>query len=159
MLPNFREAIPFLVNPYYQALVYFMIMTYNPMRLSYKAYITEYMQRYLPLKGLLFSLLQLDRTVSYVCTYIENTCTHTYQGIGTKEARVLCHPRFYNFSIGIRFLNQARAGLWPAHAWFLDIDLVREVCVCVSVCVCVFVCPSPRLVITSGMIWRDLDPI
>ena len=28
------------------------------------------------------------------------------------------------------FLNQARA-------WYLDIDLVREVCVCVCVCLCV----------------------
>ena len=33
------------------------------------------------------------------------------------------------------FLNQARAGLSPAHAWFLKITLVRMyvyVCVCVS---------------------------
>ena len=50
--------------------------------------------------------------------------------------------------LAVQFLNQA-------HAWFLDIDLVREVCVCV----CVSVCPPPRLVITSGMIWRDMDPI
>ena len=104
MLPNFREAIHFLVNPYYQALMYWMIMTCNPMWLSYKHISQKCMQRHLPLKGLSFSLLQLDRTVSYVCTYIVNTCTHTYQGIGSKEARVLYHPRFYNFSIGIRFL-------------------------------------------------------
>ena len=26
------------------------------------------------------------------------------------------------------------------------------------VCVCVSVCPPPRLVITSGMMWRDMDP-
>ena len=38
-----------------------------------------------------------------------------------------------------------------ARAWFLDIDLIREVCVCVSVC------PPPRLVITSGMIWISYD--
>ena len=50
----------------------------------------------------------------------------------------------------IVFLNQARA-------WFLEIDLVCEVCVCV--CVCVSVCPPPRLVITSGVMWRDMDPI
>ena len=34
------------------------------------------------------------------------------------------------------FFNQARAGLWPVHAWFLKIDPVRIVgmraCVCVS---------------------------
>ena len=33
-------------------------------------------------------------------------------------------------------LNQARAGLWPAHTWFLKIDPVQIVgmraCVCVS---------------------------
>ena len=34
-----------------------------------------------------------------------------------------------------QFLNQARAGLWPACTWFLDIDLVRKVCVCVCLCV------------------------
>ena len=34
-------------------------------------------------------------------------------------------------------LNQARAGLWPARAWFLTIDPVRIVCMCVCVCVCV----------------------
>ena len=37
------------------------------------------------------------------------------------------------------FLNQARAGLWPARAWFLKIDPVRT-----SVCVCVCVCVRPR---------------
>ena len=31
------------------------------------------------------------------------------------------------------FLNQARAGLRPAHAWFLKIDPVRIVGVCVCV--------------------------
>ena len=33
------------------------------------------------------------------------------------------------------FLNQAHTGLWLACAWFLEIDLVREVYVCVCVCV------------------------
>ena len=35
-----------------------------------------------------------------------------------------------------QFLNQARTGLWPAHAWFLRIALSANVgmrvCVCVS---------------------------
>ena len=39
----------------------------------------------------------------------------------------------------LSLLNQARTGLWPAHAWFLEITLVRT-----SVCVCVCVCPPPR---------------
>ena len=27
------------------------------------------------------------------------------------------------------------------------------------VCVCVCVCPPPRLLITSGVMWYDIDPI
>ena len=35
--------------------------------------------------------------------------------------------------------------------WFIEINLVRPVylCFCVS---------APRIVITSGMMWRDMDP-
>ena len=29
---------------------------------------------------------------------------------------------------------------------------------CVCVCVCVFVCLPPRLLITSGVMWCDIDP-
>ena len=60
----------------------------------------------------------------------------------------------------ITFLNQARAGLWQARAWFLKIDPVQIVSMCVfgCVCVCVCVCPPLRLLITSGMMWRDMDP-
>ena len=51
-------------------------------------------------------------------------------------------------------LNQARAGLWPARAWFLEIVSVRtSVCVCVCLCVC----PPPRLLITSGVIWTSYN--
>ena len=32
------------------------------------------------------------------------------------------------------------------------------VCVCVCVCLRVCVCPLPRLLITSGVMWRDIDP-
>ena len=58
----------------------------------------------------------------------------------------------------------------PALAWFLKIDPVRIVsmCVCLCVCVCVrvyvcmcvcaCVCLPPRLLITSGMMWHDVDP-
>ena len=53
------------------------------------------------------------------------------------------------------FLNQARAGRRPARAWFLKIDPVRFVCM--RACVCV--CPRPRLLITSGVMWRDIDLI
>ena len=41
-------------------------------------------------------------------------------------------------------------------AWFLEIVSVRtSVCVCVCLCVC----PPPRLLITSGVMWRDMDLI
>ena len=56
----------------------------------------------------------------------------------------------------LNFLNQARAGLRPARAWFLEIVPVRtSVCVCLCACEC----PPPRLLITSGVMWRDMDPI
>ena len=54
-----------------------------------------------------------------------------------------------------QLLNQARAGLWPVRAWFLKIDPVRIV----GMHVCVCVCPRPRLLITSGMMWHDMNLI
>ena len=71
----------------------------------------------------------------YVCTYIDpytNSRTPTH-----------------------RFLNQASAGQRLVHAWFLKIDSVRIF----SMCVCLRVCPPPRVLITSGVMWLDLDPI
>ena len=43
--------------------------------------------------------------------------------------------------------------LWPTHAWFLRIVSVQ-----MSVCACLCVCPPPRLLITSGVMWCDIDP-
>ena len=59
------------------------------------------------------------------------------------------------------------------HACFLKIDPVRNVgmhvclcvsvsvsvSVCVSVCLCLSVCLPPRLVIPTGVMWHDMDPI
>ena len=46
----------------------------------------------------------------------------------------------------------------PACAWFLKIVSVwMSACVCVCVCMCVSL--PPRLLITSGMIWCDMNPI
>ena len=56
------------------------------------------------------------------------------------------------------FLNQAHADRRPACAWLIRIATVCEyvyACVCVFVCVC----PPPRLSITSGVMWCDIDPI
>ena len=54
-----------------------------------------------------------------------------------------------------QFLNQARAGHRLVCAWFLKIILVRIVSM--HMCVCVY--PCPRLLITSGMMWCDMDLI
>ena len=68
----------------------------------------------------------------------------------------------FNYS----FLNQVRTGRRPVCAWFLQIISVQTsvyvfVCVCVCaflhVCVCVF--PLPRVLITSDVVWRGMDPI
>ena len=42
------------------------------------------------------------------------------------------------FTDGYKFLNEACAGLQPAHAWFLRIT---SICECLYACVC----PPPRL--------------
>ena len=51
-------------------------------------------------------------------------------------------------------LNQAHTGHRPAHTWFLI-----NVSVWTSVCVFVCVYPPPRLLITSGVMWRNMDLI
>ena len=61
----------------------------------------------------------------------------------------------------VSFLNQAHTGCRMAHAWFLKIDPVWIVGMHVRMCacVCVFVCPRPRLLITSGVMWHDMNLI
>ena len=68
-------------------------------------------------------------------------------------------PSFHHKPVNALLLNQARAGLRPARAWFLKIDPVRIVCMCMCVCVCVFACECvrPRLLKTSGVMWCDID--
>ena len=39
----------------------------------------------------------------------------------------------------------------PACTWFLKVDPVRIISMCV--------CLPPRLLITSGVMWRDIDPV
>jgi len=51
----------------------------------------------------------------------------------------------------LKFLNQSKR---PAHDWFLEIAFVHDVCM--HVCVCV---SAPRLLITSGMIGCDMEPL
>ena len=51
-----------------------------------------------------------------------------------------------------------KAGMQPVCAWFFRIASVRKrvcACVCVRVCVCL----PLRLLITSGVMWCDIDPI
>ena len=60
---------------------------------------------------------------------------------------------YYSYRTARYFLNQVRAGQRPVHTWFLEITFVRNVCVCVCVCL------PPRLLITSGVIWCDMEPL
>ena len=53
------------------------------------------------------------------------------------------------------FLNQARSSHRPARAWFLKIDPVPIVGMRACLCVCLCL----RLLITSGVMWRDIDLI
>ena len=64
-----------------------------------------------------------------------------------------------SINVAKQFLNQACASCRPAHAWFLKIDPVQIVGMCVHVCMCVCVCPRPRPLITNGVIWRDMNLI
>ena len=50
-------------------------------------------------------------------------------------------------------LNQAHTSHRPVHAWFLKIASVHE---CMYACMCV--CPPPRLPLTNGVMWHDMDP-
>ena len=49
----------------------------------------------------------------------------------------------------------------PGAPGFLELLLSANVCMLVCVCVCVFacVCPPPRLLITSDVMWCDIDLI
>ena len=50
-----------------------------------------------------------------------------------------CYKTFLkSIVVGIKFLNQARTGLQPASAWFIEMQLCM--CVCLSECVCLKVC-------------------
>ena len=74
----------------------------------------------------------------------------------------LHYTLWQSYSTLASFLNQAHTGHRPACAWFLKIDPVwivyMRVYVCVCVCVCVCMCPPLRLLITSGMMWHNMDP-
>ena len=52
-----------------------------------------------------------------------------------------------------QFLNQAHAGHMPGF-----LKLLLSMNVCMHMCLCVCVCPPPRLLITSGVMWCDIDP-
>ena len=76
---------------------------------------------------------------------------HTSQVIKYEMCNILCLNK-YTYT----FLNQAHAGLWLPHAWFLETDFVSDVCIYVCVCVCV---STLRLLITSDVMWRDMITI
>ena len=71
----------------------------------------------------------------------------------------ICVYKFIMYSTFVLvLLNQACACLQPAHTWFLRIVSVHKcLYACLHVCVCV--CLPLRLLITSGMMWHDIDPM
>ena len=80
------------------------------------------------------------------------------------EVVLLCNgtliiPQWLSSSFWPLLLNQAHAGCGPACSWFLKINPVRIVGMRGCVCVFVFVCLRPRLLITNGVMWRDMDLI
>ena len=46
-------------------------------------------------------------------------------------------------------------------AWFLKIAFVHDICMhmCVHACICACVCLLPRLLLASGVMWCDIEPI
>ena len=68
-----------------------------------------------------------------------------------KQIIIACHSSPYKPEITMILLNQVRIGRRLARAWFLEIVSVRT-------SVRVFV-SAPRLLITSGVMRHDIDPI
>ena len=61
-----------------------------------------------------------------------------------------------NSKFSTNVLNQVRTSHRPERTWFLKIVSVWT---SIYVCVCVCVCVPPRLLITSGVMWHDMDLI
>ena len=76
-----------------------------------------------------------------------------------KNAKLLLKVMCYVVMLILQDITVIKPGARrPAHVWFLRIASVRVyACVCVFACVCV--CPPPRLLITSGVMWCDIDPL
>ena len=67
----------------------------------------------------------------------------------------VCWVAKYLVSYILVFIKPCVCGLRP-NTWFLEIALARA-SVCLRVCVCLSVCPPPRALITSGVIWCNID--
>ena len=83
------------------------------------------------------------RLNQYMIVFVNGKCS------STQCVQVYFQQCIYCLSGTMKTLNQACAGLQPARTWFLDIDLVRKVCVCVRVSVR----PPPK---ASNNQWHDV---
>ena len=90
--------------------------------------------------------LFLGSTVCNYCIYLALTIKYRALYIGW-----LKKGKFFSFSVFLFCIfNLAHAG-HIVHG-FLELLLSA------NVCVCVFMCPPPRLLITVGVMWCDIDP-
>ena len=91
----------------------------------------------------------IDLIVNYIKDRFDQLGYKIFQNVQNVIVQVVNSEEYQSL------LNQARAGRRLARAWFLKIDSVRIVCM--RACVCE--CPRPRLLITSGVMWRDINLI
>jgi len=104
-----------------------------------RIYICTYVHSYVCMYGMLQNKVNILNYKNNIITFVisHNSLIHfTYiiQIVNTC-VKWLCIILFK--SVITILLNQARAGLRPARAWFFEITFVRDVCMCACVCVCV----------------------
>ena len=116
---------------------------------SHELYCSQLYTYVTNLKTRISHTLQLSQDMQFVYSQITTNQLMLHSCTIVHSLHCLC----------IHLLNQARTGLWLACAWFLKIVSVRT-SVCICVCMCVLICVStPRLLITSGVMWCDMDLI
>ena len=119
-----------------------------------KAYRSSELQQFLPCYDVKEPSLWQNCKIKLICLSKGSTELNVCHKSADRQhfARVVALRLLSDLSLST--FQTRRAGRRAARTWFLKIDPVRtSVCVCVCVCVC----PPPRLLITSGVMWCDID--